>query len=133
MHEMGIAVEIYRVCRETVEHHGGGRIHAVRLAIGELTAVEPDLIAFAWEAVTSEGPHAGSRLDITWHRAIQHCATCGEAKERSEGSWLRICPDCGNPLQVIGGGQLDIIDVVLETEGEPSTETKEGNGVEESP
>ena len=116
MHEMGIAVEIYRVCRETAAHHGGGRIHTVRLEVGELSAVEPDLISFAWEAVTADGPHAGSKLDITWCAATQHCSSCGENKERSEGTWLRICPDCGSPLEVSGGSQLDIIDLVLQTD-----------------
>jgi hydrogenase nickel incorporation protein HypA/HybF len=119
MHEMGIAVEIYRVCRDTIEQHGGGRIHTVRMAIGELTAIEPDLIAFAWEAVTANGPDAGSSLDIRWCPAVQRCADCGEAKKRAEGSWLRICPDCGMPLQVTGGQELDVLDVVVETDDEP--------------
>jgi hydrogenase nickel incorporation protein HypA/HybF len=132
MHEMGIVVEIYRVCRETVAHHGGGRIHAVRLEVGELAAVEPDLISFAWEAVTADGPHAGSKLDITWCVATQHCSSCGENKERSEGTWLRICPDCGSLLEVDGGRQLDILDLVLQTDdaadpsgGEPADGTTE--------
>jgi len=116
MHEMGIAIEILRVCRETVARHGGGRIHSVRLEVGELTAVEPDLIAFAWQAVTAETPHAGSKLDITWCSAVQRCPSCGDDKQRSEGTWLPICPDCGSPLTVDGGRQLDIIDLVLETD-----------------
>ena len=116
MHEMGIALEVHRVCREAVAQHGGGRLRTVRLAIGELTAVEPDLIAFAWQAVTMNGPDSGSTLDITWCPAVQHCAACGEDKPRSEGSWLRLCPDCGAPLQVLGGNELDVLDLVLETD-----------------
>ena len=114
MHEMGIALEIYRVCREAVQGHGGGRIHSVRLEIGELAAVEPDLLTFAWEAVIGKGPDAGARLDIIWRSAIQRCNSCNEDKPRGEGTWLRICPDCGMPLDVIGGNELDVIDVTLE-------------------
>ena len=135
MHEMGIAVEIFRVCRETIAHHGGGRIHAVRLEVGELTAVEPDLISFAWEAVTADGPHAGSKLDITWCAATQFCPSCGEDKDRSEGTWLRICPDCGSPLKVDGGSQLDIIDLVMQTE-EPDDSgdgSSTGGAMEDAP
>jgi Zn finger protein HypA/HybF involved in hydrogenase expression len=83
----------------------------VRVAIGELAAVEPDLLAFAWEALTAEGPDAGSRLEIIWCPADQRCASCGEVKDRAEGSWLRLCPDCGLPLEVRGGEELDVLEV----------------------
>ncbi len=53
---MGIALEVYRTCRETVESHGGGRLERVRLAVGELSAVEPELLVYAWEAVIAETP-----------------------------------------------------------------------------
>jgi hydrogenase nickel incorporation protein HypA/HybF len=113
MHEMGIALEIYRVCREVAQAHGGGRIERVRMEIGELAAVEPDLLTFAWEATTTDGPDAGATLDVSWCSAVQRCANCGEDKQRSEGSWLRLCPDCGMLLEVSGGDQLDVIDVTL--------------------
>lgn len=113
MHEMGIALEIYRVCREAAQANGGGRIERVRMEIGELAAVEPDLLKFAWEAALTGGPDAGAVLDVSWCTAVQRCAHCGEQKRHSEGSWLRICPDCGSPLEVSGGDQLDVIDVTL--------------------
>ena len=113
---MWIAVEIYRHCEEAVREHRPGRIETVQLAVGELSAVEPDLIEFAWEAVTADGPDAGSRLEITWCPALQHCPQCGEDKDRSEGSWLRLCPDCGSPLQVSGGDELDILRLTFVTD-----------------
>ena len=36
---------------------------------------------------------------------------CGEVKDRAEGSWLRLCPDCGLPLEVRGGEELDVLEV----------------------
>ncbi len=116
MHEMGIAIEIYQVCRQAVEANGDGRIEKVRLAVGELSAVEPDLIDFAWQAVTAETSDAGAELQISWCPAEQHCPSCGEDKDRSEGSWFRICPDCGQPLEVSGGTELDVLEVSFETE-----------------
>lgn len=110
---MSIALEIHRVCREVAAEHGGGCLEVVRMAIGELSAIEPDLLEFAWQAVVAEGPDAGSRLEITWCPARQHCSTCGEDKSRSEGSWLRICPDCAMPLAVSGGDELDVLEVTL--------------------
>ncbi len=113
---MGIAIEIYRTCRQAVEEHGDGRIERVRLAVGELSAVEPDLIDFAWQAVTVETADAGAVLEVQWCPAEQHCPACGEDKERSEGSWLRICPDCGGVLRVDGGMELDVLEVTFETD-----------------
>lgn len=121
MHEMGIAIEIYRTCREAVREHGRGRLQHVRIAVGELSAVEPDLLRFGWEAVTVDGPDAGAELEIDWCRADQRCPSCGEAKDRSEGTWFRICPDCGEPLEVRGGDELDVLEITFETDDEDDT------------
>jgi Zn finger protein HypA/HybF involved in hydrogenase expression len=79
------------------------------VAIGELSAVEPELLSFAWEAVTAEGPDAGARLEIEWHRTHQICVDCGEVAEPQPGSWLRLCPGCSEPLRLEGGDELDLI------------------------
>jgi len=104
---MGIALEIHRVCREAVRHHGAGRIESVRVAVGELTAVEPELLRFAWEAVVAGGPHAGSELEVVWCRATQRCSRCGDVElttsdvglelesEGGEGRYRFACPFCG--------------------------------------
>ena len=125
---MGIALEVYRTCRETVESHGGGRLERVRLAVGELSAVEPELLVYAWEAVVAETSDAEAELEVVWHRANQHCSVCNEPKERSEGSWLRICPDCGMPLQVDGGNELDILDLSFESD-QPDEEIESRDAV----
>ena len=116
MHEMGIAIEIHRTCREAVREHGEGRLTHARIAVGELSAVEPDLLVFGWEAVIADTPDEGAELEIEWCRADQRCPSCNEPKDRSEGSWLRLCPDCGAPLQVTGGDELDVLEVGFETD-----------------
>lgn len=113
MHEMSLAFEIHRMSRAVADRNGTGRIEAVKVAIGELSAVEPDLLAYAWEALTAGGSDAGSRLEIEWHAARQTCPRCREIRERAPGSWLRLCPDCGAPLRVQGGTELDLLEVVL--------------------
>jgi Zn finger protein HypA/HybF involved in hydrogenase expression len=119
---MSIAVEIYRVCREAVKDHGPGRIERVRVAVGELSAVEPDLLDFAWQALTTDTGDAGSEFEAIWCPARQYCASCDADKPRAEGSWLRLCPDCGLPLQVSGGDELDVIELtyIADDEDEPS-------------
>jgi len=122
MHEMGIAIEIYRTSLEAVRENGGGRLQRVRIAVGELAAVEPDLLTFGWEAVIIDGPDVGAKLEIDFCKADQRCPQCNEAKDRSEGSWLRICPDCGTPLEVRGGDELDVLEVTFETDDDDEPE-----------
>lgn len=113
---MGIAIEVYRACRAAVEHLGPGKIDEARVAVGELVAVEPDLLVFAWQAVTADGPDREARLEVQWCPARQFCTTCNESKDRTEGSWLRLCPDCGQILQVEGGDDLDLLEVGFTTD-----------------
>jgi Zn finger protein HypA/HybF involved in hydrogenase expression len=128
---MGIALEIHRACRDTVDEHGGGVLEKVRLAVGELSAVEPDLLRFAWEALTTDGPDQGSELVIEWRPAHQHCPDCGEGKDRAEGSWLRLCPDCGGPLVVEGGSELDLLEVTFSAPEEGAADDASSAPVEE--
>ncbi len=117
---MNIAVEIHRTCRQAVEENHGLCIERVLLAVGELSAVEPDLLRVAWEAIVADGPDAGAVLDVEWRPALQFCTECDARKERGEGPWHSTCPDCGQQLQVDGGAELDILELTFTTEGEGS-------------
>lgn len=118
MHELNLATEIYRTCRATIDARGPGRLDSARVAIGELAAVEPGLLVYAWEAVVSGGRDAAAKLEVEWHPARQTCDACGEVKERAPGDWLGICPTCGGPVQIAGGDELDVIDLTYTSDEE---------------
>ena len=118
LHEFGIAHEIYRVCRESMRVHAPARLMRVRVAVGELSAVEPDLLSFAWEAIVGEGPDTGAALEIDWRPGRQYCPACRADKRQGEGSWMRVCLDCGAPLEIDGGTELDVIEIELAPAGE---------------
>ena len=117
VHEMSIAQEVYRTSRAVVAEHGGGRLRRVAVAVGELTAVEPELLRFAWAALTGTGADAGAALEVDFRPARQRCTSCGVAPERAAGSWLRICHSCGGPLAVDGGDELDLLRVEFDGNG----------------
>jgi hydrogenase nickel incorporation protein HypA/HybF len=108
VHEVGLAAEIHRIARAAADARGGGKLESVTVAIGDLAAVEPDLLRFAWTAVVGGGPDEGSRLVVDWKPARQVCALCGDVPGRAAGSWLRLCPNCGDALVVTGGDELDV-------------------------
>lgn len=109
MHELSLVTEILRACRARIDAQGGGRLERVRLAVGELSAVEPELLTYAWEAVLQDGPDAGATLEVEWRPARQVCEACGVVPERAPGSWLRLCPQCERALRIEGGDELDIL------------------------
>ncbi len=113
LHELSIAQEIYRTSRAAVAGHGAGRLETVKVAVGELSAVEPDLLVFAWQALTQGGADAASELEVEWRPARQFCAGCNADQPRSPGTWLRLCPQCGMPLAVSGGDELDVLQVTF--------------------
>ena len=109
MHEIGIAREIHRLCRRELEHVPAARLSSARVAIGELAAVEPELLRFAWEAVTAGGPDAGAKLEVRWCPCRQICNACGDVADRQRGDWLRTCPHCNGSLELEGGQELDLL------------------------
>lgn len=118
MHELGIATEILRAVRTELAARGGGCLESVTVAIGELSAVEPALLVYAWQAVTVGSEQEGAQLVVEWVRAVQTCEACGEVADRQPGSWLRLCPFCERPLRVEGGRALELRELTFE----PATE-----------
>ena len=122
VHEMGLAVEIHRIARDATEARGGGRLESVTVVVGDLAAVEPELLEFAWTAAIAGGPDEGARLIVDWRPARQRCAHCGDVSERAAGSWLRLCPRCQAPLTVTGGDDLEVRRVSFSSETSQSEE-----------
>ena len=108
MHEMGIVAEGHAIARAAADARGGGPLESVTILVGELSAVEPDLLEFAWRAFVSGGADESAALVVDFRRARQICAECGEISERAPGSWLRLCPRCGRALAVRGGDELEV-------------------------
>ncbi len=108
MHETSIAFSILETAQRLA---GAGRLQSIRIAIGELAAVEPDLLQFAWEAVVAGSEHETSALEIEWHPARQFCPACLQEIEREPGNWFVHCPNCGQALQIEGGDELEILEI----------------------
>ncbi|MCA9000745.1 MAG: hydrogenase maturation nickel metallochaperone HypA [Planctomycetes bacterium] len=108
MHEMSIAIELYRGLRSEIQSRGGGRLRRATVVVGELSAIEPDLLRFAWESVIAQGPDGGALLEIEWRAVEQTCPHCGPVAATTPGGWLRLCPNCDVPLLLEGGRELDI-------------------------
>lgn len=122
MHELSLANDVLRACVSKLPAEA--RLGRVRLAVGELSAVEPDLLRFAWQAVVAATSHEGCVIEVEWRRARQVCEACGDVPGRAAGSWLRLCPRCGQPLRIEGGQELDLLDLTYDVPEDSRAETK---------
>jgi hydrogenase nickel incorporation protein HypA/HybF len=118
MHELGIAMEILRTCEEVLEREGPGRLERVKVVVGELSAVEPDLLSYAWEAAVSDSPHKDSKMEVTFMACRQLCPACDQEIPRETGQWHFACPHCEGALRIEGGRELGILEVTFDPQGE---------------
>lgn len=108
MHEMSITRSLLEIIRGEMERSSIGRLKAVRLRVGELTAVEPDALRFCFETATKGTPMEGARLEIEEVPLTGKCLECAESF-RIEG-FVSACPRCASTrIERTGGDELDII------------------------
>ncbi|HUK03900.1 MAG TPA: hydrogenase maturation nickel metallochaperone HypA [Burkholderiales bacterium] len=64
MHELSLAQSVVEIVEEAARREGAARVESVRLEIGELSHVEPESLAFAFEVAARDGCARGARLEI---------------------------------------------------------------------
>jgi hydrogenase nickel incorporation protein HypA/HybF len=121
VHEMGITAEILAAVNDAAEKAGATRVNRVRLTIGGLTAIMPDALQFAWEALTPGTSSEGAVLEVREVEARSRCLEC--SNEWVHDQYDRLCPSCGSfACEVLTGNELriDDVDVDLPEEADPT-------------
>jgi len=119
LHEVGIASSIIESIEAEARRRPDAQFTAVGVRIGELSNVDRDALAFAFEALTLRTPLEHLRLEIEWCPRRQKCLACGE--EFVVKDWELACPKCGETRSTcIGGTELDIAYLELEEPCEKS-------------
>jgi hydrogenase nickel incorporation protein HypA/HybF len=107
---MGITAEVLSAVNDAAVKAGAVRVNLVRLTIGELTAIMPDALQFAWEAMTPGTLSEGAVLEVRQIGARSKCLECGTEWEHDQ--YDRLCPSCGSfACEVLTGNELRIDDV----------------------
>ncbi|MEI6134950.1 MAG: hydrogenase maturation nickel metallochaperone HypA [Desulfomonile sp.] len=114
MHELGIVQSILAIIEEQLKIHEGERVVKIQLEFGAMTAVMPEAIEFAFQALTREGPVAGATLDITIIPIKGVCLDCGQQVDLD--SYAPFCPDCSNGILNIFQGKDEMRIVSIEIE-----------------
>ncbi|MCP4246023.1 MAG: hydrogenase maturation nickel metallochaperone HypA [bacterium] len=85
MHEFAIAQSVLETVHGAAADHGGGRVRAVYLRIGELCQVVGPILTEAF-AVASAGTAAeGASLKIDWVPTQWRCDVCGQCRPAGDG------------------------------------------------
>jgi len=92
MHEAAMAQDLIEVISQEARNYGAKPIRA-KMSCGMLSAVNDDVLAFAFEAVARGTPCEGMQLEIV-HKPLQaKCKVCGGVFTIDLSS--AKCPSCG--------------------------------------
>lgn len=108
MHELAIARSIVEIASAAADEAGAGRVTAVRVRIGALTAVVPEALNASYEVASRGTLLEGSSLDVSQASAVIHCSICRRQVELPDLTRF-ACPVCGMPgTDLRGGRELEV-------------------------
>jgi hydrogenase nickel incorporation protein HypA/HybF len=114
MYELSVAQELYCRSRVRADEMGARELESVRVAVGELSGVTPDLLRSAWEFVTSESADENSRLEIVRTPVRQVCPQCGATSEAH--AYSTHCERCKCHMRVESGDEIELLEIRFQHE-----------------
>ena len=107
MHEMSLAEGVLQLIEEAAHKDQFTKVTTVWLEIGQLCGVEPEAMAFCFDAVTRDSVAQGARLEIIALPGTGWCMECEKTVPMKEV--FDECPLCGGyQLQVTGGMEMRV-------------------------
>lgn len=113
MHEYSVVSALLRQVEGQARRHRAAAVHRVRVRIGELSGVDPELLAAAYELARTGGICAAAPLDVVTVAARWRCPRCGG--DLAPGSRL-ACPSCEVPAWLAEGDEILLDRIELEVE-----------------
>ena len=113
MHELGIANSVLEAVRVELGRHPGASPVRVAVRVGELAAIDPQALAFSFQALTAGTEWENVPLDIQTLPRLHHCPACGITFRVIEYGF--VCPGCGESrTRCVGGDELELAYLELE-------------------
>lgn len=107
MHEMSLAEGVLQLIEDAAEREGFSRVRTVWIEIGGLSGVEPEALAFCFDAVSRGSLVEGATLEIVHVPGTGRCLECGKDTELS--AVYDACMHCGAvPVTVTGGTEMRV-------------------------
>ena len=114
MHELAVAQALVEQVDALIDQHGATQASLIRVRIGPLAGVVPELLATAFPLAAAGRRMERAELDCITAPIRVRCRTCGAETEAAMNRL--ICGACGDwHTQVISGDELLLESVELET------------------
>lgn len=111
MHEYSIVESLIDRARAETEARGGVRVVRLRVRIGEMSGVDPGLLATAYDTFRERSICADAPLEIERVPARWACPRCGAAI--AAGEVLR-CRSCSAPARLSEGDEIVLERIEME-------------------
>ncbi len=111
MHEYSIVAALLARVEAEAKSRQAIAVHKLRVQVGELSGVEPELLASAYELFRERSVCAAAELEVVPVPARWECPECGG--EIASGAVLR-CPACAAPARLSGGGEILLEQIEME-------------------
>jgi hydrogenase nickel incorporation protein HypA/HybF len=110
MHEVALAEGVLRIVMDAARASAAVRVHTVWVELGALAHVEPDALAFCFDAVTRGSLAEGATLEIARTDGTAWCMPCSvQVPLANLGD---ACPRCGSyQLQVLQGDEMRVKEI----------------------
>ena len=119
MHERSLVKSLIEQVCEEARLRQLGRIHIIRLELGEFSGVEPQLVELAFDEMALQIWDHTVRIEVTVIPLTARCSACGTTFRVQ--SFRFVCPQCHSPSVEIEAGE-EIRLASLEAEPSPVRE-----------
>ncbi len=111
MHEYSIVSALLDRVEAEARARGATAVQRIRVRIGGLSGVEPDLLATAFETFREKTICAGATLQIDRVETRWTCPSCSRAFEPGE---TLTCAACRVPARLAGGDEIMLDQIEME-------------------
>ena len=107
MHEISIAESIIQIAEAKAREQNARSVQIIKLRLGTFTTIVADALQFAFEIARQGTLSRDAQLDIEIVPMVVRCVVCEASTQPVRGVCL-ICEQCGFPLEIISGEELQI-------------------------
>jgi hydrogenase nickel incorporation protein HypA/HybF len=111
MHEYSVGQALMERIEAEASARGATAVHRVRLTIGDVAGIEPELLATAFSILQEHTICAHAVLDIERVPATWACSACNRP---IEAGGVLCCPDCGAAARLVSGDEIVLAQLEME-------------------